>query len=354
MKQFAIFVKKEFLHIFRDRRTMLLLLAMPIVQILLFGFAISTEVKNARVAVLNPSKTQLTDQITQKIAASEYFTLTDYLNSPTQIDSLFKRSLVDIVVVYGSDFDTHPSVQFITDASDPNTAMITTAYATAIANSAVSNVDIVRNDTRFLYNPSMQSSYNFVPGVMGMIMMLICAMMTSLSIVREKEMGTMEVLLVSPVHPLLLIVAKIVPYLTISIINLITILLLSVFVLNVPIAGSLVWLFVFSVLFVFVTLSLGLLISSLVKTQVVAMLISGMVLMMPTVLLSGMMFPVDNMPIALQYISAILPARWFIEGVRKLMIQGVDVSFVVKEIVILAAMAIVLIAVSLKKFKIRL
>lgn len=207
---------------------------------------------------------------------------------------------------------------------------------------------------KLLYNPQMKSAYNFVPGVMGLILMMICAMMTSISIVREKETGTMEVLLVSPVKPLFIILAKAVPYFVLSFVNLITILLLSVYVLHVPVAGSLFWLVVVSLLFIFVSLALGLLISTVTHTQVAAMLVSGLMLMMPTMLLSGMIFPVESMPVILQSISTVIPARWYIQAVRKLMIEGVDISLVLTEIGILAVMAVLLITVSFKKFKNRL
>ncbi|MEF9950524.1 MAG: ABC transporter permease [Mucinivorans sp.] len=354
MKQFFSFTKKEFIHIFRDPRTMLILLAMPIVLILLFGFAISTEVKNVKVAFYDHSRTIETMRIVENIEASEYFVVVKEMTSPEEADELFRRSQINMAIIFASDFANNPAIQLLTDASDPNTATISEAYASAIIASSDQSVrPVIRNST-FLYNPSQLSSYNFVPGVMGMILMLICAMMTSISIVREKELGTMEVLLVSPVHPLRLIMAKLIPYLMLSIVNLITILLVSVYILGIPIAGSLLWLILFSVLFIFVTLALGLLISTISQSQVIAMLISGMVLMMPTVLLSGMMFPVDNMPLVLQWFSAAMPARWFIDGVRKLMIQGVGVEFVVKEFIILASMAVGLMAVSIKMFKIRL
>lgn len=373
MRQIVPFIKKEFLHIFRDPRTMMILLAMPIVQIVLFGFAISTEVKNSRLAVYDPAKEVATQQIIDRLDASEYFTLVHYLDSPSQIDQLMRRSKINMAVVFPHDFATNPCVQIVVDGSDPNTATIATNYAIAIINShtaatsSPSNIaaasapqfshnsalPITANIT-FLYNPSMKSSYNFVPGVMGLILMLICAMMTSISIVREKERGTLEVLLVSPIHPLVIILAKVIPYFALSVFNLGTILLLAVFVLGVPISGSLVWLLIFSLIFIFVALALGLLISTIVETQVAAMLISGMVLMMPTVMLSGMMFPVENMPLPLQVISCALPARWYIDGVRKLMIQGAEIRFAIRELLILSAMAAVLIAVSLKKFKIRL
>jgi len=184
--------------------------------------------------------------------------------------------------------------------------------------------------------------------------MLICAMMTSISIVREKETGTMEILLVSPVKPIYIILAKAIPYMALSCINIITILLLSVFVLDVPIAGSLVLLFGVSLLFIIVSLALGLLISTIAETQVEAMLVSGMVLMMPVMILSGMIYPTENMPVMLQMISNIIPAKWYIIAVKKIMIEGLDISFVLKEIGILSFMAFVLLIVSLKKFNDRL
>ncbi|WP_029905687.1 ABC transporter permease [Prevotella sp. 10(H)] len=367
MRQFLSFVKKEFFHIFRDRRTMLILLGIPIVQITLFGFAISTEVKNTKVGVFDPSKDVSTQRITEQINASEYFTVTEALNNPDDIDRVFKEGKVNLVVVFGEDFSDNllhtgeASIQLITDGTDPNQASMISGYATSIISSYQQELMREYNipfqiipEVRMLYNPQLKSAYNFVPGVMGLILMLICAMMTSIAIVREKEMGTMEVLLASPIKPIYIILAKMVPYFTLSFVNLSTILLLSVFVLQVPVAGSLFWLTIVSLIFILVTLSLGLLVSTLVDTQVAAMLVSGMGFMMPVIMLSGMIFPLESMPVALQWFANIVPARWYISAVRKLMIQGVDVIYIWKEMAILAGMAILLITVSLKKFKIRL
>lgn len=354
MTQYGTFIRKEFLHIFRDRRTMLILLAMPVVQIIIFGFAISTEVRNVRLAVLDPVKSIHTARIVEQLDQSEYFTLTENCSDPSQIDLLMRRNVVDMAIVFDENFDTDHKIQIVTDGSDSNTASVATSYVSAIIAGGQMDFSPLRTSTKLLYNPSMKSAYNFVPGVMGLILMLICAMMTSISIVREKERGTMEVLLVSPLDPIVMIMAKLVPYFVLSCVNLATILLLSVFVLSVPISGSLGWLIALSLLFIFVALSLGLFISTMVKSQVAAMIISGMVLMMPTIILSGMMFPIENMPVVLQGVSTLIPARWYIEGVRKLMIQGVEIQFVIKEFVILTGMALVLVAVSLKKFKIRL
>ena len=367
MKQFISFVRKEFYHIFRDRRTMLILLGMPVVQIILFGFAITTEVKNVKVAVLDFSKDVSTRQIIDKLDASDYFNVNKMLYDNDEIEETLRKSSSDLVIVFEAGFDNNlrhtgkARVQLIADATDPNNATILTSYASNIIadyqQSRImqqqSPIQIIPQ-IKLLYNPGMQSAYNFVPGVMGLILMLICAMMTSISIVREKETGTMEVLLVSPVKPLFIVLAKAIPYFVLSFVNLTTILLLSVFVLDVPVVGSLFWLVMVSLLFIFVSLALGLLISSVTSTQVAAMLASGMILMMPTMVLSGMIFPVESMPIVLQVISDIIPARWYIQAVRKLMIEGVPVVLVLKEIGILLLMAIVLITISIKKFKYRL
>lgn len=367
MKQFLSFVRKEFKHILRDKRTMLILLGMPIVQIILFGFAITTEVQNVRVAVLDPSQDASTHKITHRLDASKYFNIEKYISNSEEIEADFQQGNIDFVIAFEERFDEKlnhtgkAQLQLIADASDPNTAIMEVNYATSI----ITDVQLEMMKTKsiplqivpqvkMLYNPQMKSAYNFVPGVMGLIFMLICAMMTSFSVVREKETGTMEVLLVSPMRPVYIILSKVMPYFALSCINLANILLLSVFVLGVPVSGSLVWLIAVSFIFIVVCLALGVLISTLVETQVAAMLISGMVLMMPVLLLSGMIFPVENMPAVLEWISKILPARWYIAAVRKLMIQGLDISFVLKEVAILVSMAALLIFISLKKFKIRL
>lgn len=367
MKQFLSFVVKEFYHILRDKRTMLILLGIPIVQIILFGFAITTEVKNSRVAVLDQSKDISTNRIVDQLQASEYFTITEMLNNPDDIDRVFKDGRVSLVIVFSDRFNEslmhtgEGSIQLISDATDPNQASMLVGYASNIIASyqqelmKQSDIPIrINPEVKMLYNPQMKSAYNFVPGIMGLILMLICAMMTSIAIVKEKETGTMEVLLASPMKPIYIILAKVVPYLTLSLINLCTILLLSVYVLDVPVAGSMFWLAVVSFAFITVALSLGLLVSTLVDTQIAAMLVSGMGFMMPVMVLSGMIFPVESMPVILQWVSNIIPAKWYIAAVRKLIIQGVDISFVWQELVILISMAALLLCISLKKFKVRL
>jgi ABC-2 type transport system permease protein len=366
MKQFLSFVKKEFYHIFRDVRTMLILLAMPIIQIILFGFAITTEVRNVQVAVLDLSKDVSTSRIIHQLSASEFFILAE-INNPDEIETVFKKGAANLVLVFGNRFHENlihtgeASLQMIADATDPNQASTLVNYATNIVVSyqqqLMQEYKIpfqIRPEIRMLYNPQVKGAYNFVPGVMGLILMLICAMMTSIAIVREKENGTMEVLLASPIPPIYIILAKMVPYFTLSIVNLISILLLAVFVLQVPVVGNLFLLALLSLLFIIVALSLGLMISNVTDTQVVAVLLSGMGLLMPTMILSGMIFPIESMPLFLQGLSTIIPARWYITAVKKLMIQGVDGIFVVKEFAVLVFMTIVLLVISLKKFKTRL
>ncbi len=367
MDQFKAFVQKEFYHIFRDKWTMMILIALPIIMLVLFGFAISDEVKNSRIAIFDPSDDAATREIVYRLVASGYFSVYKNLGSSGETEKEFQKGEVSLIIIFSENFYENlihtgkAQIQLIADGSDPNTAVTLVNYAENIITSYQQELlesggipYLIAPAVKFLYNPDMKSSYNFVPGVMGMILILICAMMTSISIAREKEMGTMEILLVSPVKPILMILAKAVPYFALSMIDLIIILLTSVLVLGVPIAGSLFWLVAVSVIFISMSLALGLLISSYVKTQLVALLISGMVLLMPVMILSGMIFPVENMPVALQIISDIVPARWYIVAVKNIMIKGLGLMSVIREMVILSVLAVFFIVVSLKNFKIRL
>ncbi len=367
MKQFMSFVRKEFYHIFRDKTTMAILLILPILMLVLFGYSISTEVKNSKIAILDSSNDVATRAIIEKFRNSEYFSVKKMVNNPSEIQDLFKKDRLNMVLVFGDNFyenlahTGNAQVQLIVDGSDPNSAKTIVTYATSIIGAyqlELSKIDKIpfqiNPQIKLLYNPQMKGAYNFVPGVMGMILMLICAMMTSISIAREKELGTMEVLLVSPMKPIYIILSKTIPYFVLSLVNLATILLLSVFLLKVPIAGSLFWLIAFSLVYIFVNLSLGLLISSIVDSQLVALLISGMVLMLPVIMLSGMMFPVENMPVFFQWISQIFAAKWYIIKIKKIMIKGLGLSSIIPEMSVLLGMGIVLVIASLKNFKYRL
>ena len=348
MKQFIAFVIKETKHILRDKRTMLILFGMPVVMMLLFGFAITTDVKNVRTVVVTSEMSPRTQQAVERLAQSEYFDVVQTVNTPQDAEQLIRSQKADMALVFAQG----RGMQIMVDGSDPNMAQQWTSYAQQTMISSTSHLSPLT--THLLYNPQMKSAYNFVPAIMGMLLMLICAMMTSISIVREKEKGTMEVLLVSPVRPLMVIIAKAVPYLVLAFGILITILLMARFVLGVPLAGSLFWILVVSTLYILLALSLGLLISNVAQTQLVALLLSAMVLLMPVVMLSGMLFPVESMPTILQWISAIVPPRYYIEAMRKLMIMGVGIGEVAHEVAVLAGMTVVLLAIALKKFNVRL
>lgn len=351
MRQFMSFVIKEARHIVRDKRTMLILFGMPTVMMLLFGFAISTDVRNVRTVVVTSQMDHQTQAAVERLSASEYFTITAAVATPRDAERMIRHQEADMAVVFGKDFAAKKSgVQLIVDGADPNMAQQWATYAQQVVANPSSSVV----NSKMLYNPQMRSAYNFVPAIMGMLLMLVCAMMTSISIVREKEKGTMEVLLVSPTKPLMIIIAKAVPYLVLAFCILIVILLMARFVLGVPLVGSLFWIFMISVIYILLALSLGLLISNVAQTQLVALLMSAMVLLMPIIMLSGMIFPIESMPTILQWISAIVPTRYYISAMRKLMIMGVGVEQVLFELIVLIAMLVALLTLSLAKFNKRL
>jgi ABC-2 type transport system permease protein len=367
VKQFFTFVKKEWLHIWRDKRTLFILTGMPIVQIVIFGFALTNEVKNSGIAIFDQSKDATTLQISSELDASRYFDIVKTIHSLKDLEAVFREGKVRMIVVFPAGFQDgllhlhRAQVQLIADASDPNVANTLTHYASSIINDYQQALNgrlqmpyRINTELRMLYNPELKGAYNFVPGVMAMVLMLVCAMMTSIAIVKEKEMGTMEVILVSPLRPFGVIIAKAVPYLLLSMVNITSILLLSVFVLEVPVAGNLWLLVAESVLFTLTSLALGLLISSIAEKQQTAMFISLTGLFLPTVMFSGFMFPVENMPLPLQVISNIVPAKWYYHIVRAVMIKGLGFTAIWKETLILAGMTSLLLGISIAKFKIRL
>ena len=351
MKQFFSFIIKETKHIVRDKRTMLMLFGMPIVMMLLFGFAITNDVKNVRVVIVTINSDYATQQVVNRLAASEYFKITKVVDTPAEAEQVIRAQKADMAVVFAQDFASRKSgYQLMIDTTDPNMAQQWTTYANAVINNYENGIV----NTKLLYNPQMKSAYNFVPAIMGTLLMLVCAMMTSISIVREKEKGTMEVLLVSPIRPIMIVVAKVIPYLILAFVILIVILLMATFVLNVPIQGSLFWIFVVSTIYILLALSLGLLVSTIAKTQLMALLISAMVLMTPIIMLSGMMFPIESMPKILQYVSAVVPTRYYISAMRKLMIMGVGIEQIYYEVIVLIGMFATLLTLSLAKFNKRL
>jgi len=367
MKRFIGFIKKEFYHIFRDRRSLFILFGMPIAQILLFGFAITNEINNVDIAILDHSKDAVTKEIINKIAASQYFSIKQMITNEGDIATVFQKGHVKAVLNFDKDFsknlvkDHTATVQIITDATDPNTANTISNYVNAILqqyqqgqNKGITLLYEIVPETRMVYNPELKSVYMFVPGVMTIILMLVSAMMTSISITREKELGTMEILLVSPLKPFQVILGKVFPYVFLSIINAVVIVILSIFIFKMPVQGSLFLLAIESVLFIISALALGILISTISATQQTAMMISLMGLMLPVILLSGFIFPISSMPVPLQLISHIIPAKWFIIIIKGIMLKGVGLQYIWKETLILLGMTVFFIVLSVKKYKIRL
>lgn len=364
---FGTFLRKEFAHVLRDRKSLLILFGMPIMQILIFGFALSNEVNNAQIVIFDQSHDAASQVIIEKLSSSRYFEIDQQVESIDAIESSFKTGKVKLAVIFPPDFEQRlvrekrAPMQILADASDPNTATTLTNYANAIVKDYQLEVNDghllpyqIITDVRMLYNPQLKGVHNFVPGVMALVLMLVCVLMTAVSIVREKETGTMEILLVSPFKPIVVIISKTIPYLLLSIVNVITILLLSVFVLDLPITGSIALLMAESILFIITSLAIGILISVKTNSQQVAMLISLMGMMLPTILFSGFMFPIENMPVPLQILSNIVPAKWYYIIVKAIMIKGLGFSFVWKETLILFIIAVFITIISLRSFKIRL
>lgn len=365
MKTFIAFIRKEFKHIFRDKRTLIILFGMPIAQVLLFGFAITTEIKDGKMAILDLAKNTESQQYINKITSSGYFILEENLQSYSQIEESFKKGSIKIALVipstFSKDLGTTKSseVQVIADASDPNMANMLTGYLSGITSSFAMEKGLINNipiniESKMLYNPENKSVFMFVPGVMTIILMLVSAMMTSITVAKEKEIGTMEILLVSPLKPGIIIIGKVIPYLALSLFNAFTILTLGFLVFGMPMEGNGVLLFLEILLFIISSLSLGILISTISKTQQTAMMISLMGLMLPTILLSGFIFPIESMPKVLQVISNVIPAKWFIIIIKSIMLKGVGIAVLWKETLILVATSLFFIVMSIKKFKIRL
>ncbi|MBK1896689.1 ABC transporter permease [Chryseobacterium paridis] len=367
MKQLLVFIRKEFYHVFRDRRTLLILFGLPMVQIILFGFALSSEVKNIGIAIQDNAHDIQSEQIISKIQSSPYFKMQKPVLNYKDVEKRFKEGSIKCAVIFPANFGEDlyhtdgAQIQIIADTSDPNTATILTNYLNAIITDYQQqlNPNIKPNykiipELRQLYNEEQNGSMNFIPGVIALIFMIVSTALTSVAVVREKEMGTMEILLVSPFKPVMVLIAKAIPYLVLSLINFIIILLLSIYLLDIEIRGSLILLFAESILFIITCLSLGLLISNITNSQQTAMLISMMGMMLPTLLLTGFMFPIENMPWIFRVVSHILPSRYYYDIVKSVMLKGLGFSYVWKETLILSGMAVVLLTLALKKFKIRL
>lgn len=371
--RFMAFVAKEFRHILRDRRTLLILFGMPVMQVLLFGFVLTNEIKNAAIAVLDPSKDTESIALTNKLISSGYFHLEQYLVSAEELEPAFRKGKIKMAIIFPDNFAeslNEPSslsrpaatIQLLGDASDPNTATTLINYSNAIiADYQREKFPIlypqspqIKTETRMRYNPEQKSVFNFVPGVMTMILMLVSAMMTSVTIAKEKELGTMEVLLVSPLKPIQIILGKTAPYLALSFLNAAVVVVLGIFVFGMPMHGSLLFLAAECVLYMFVALSLGIFISTRAKDQMTAMFMSALGLLMPTMLLSGFLFPRESMPWLLQVIGTVIPATWFNTIIKGVMIKGVGPDVLWQQTLALGGMALFFLTLSMKNFKDRL
>jgi ABC-2 type transport system permease protein len=368
MKRFLGFVKKEFLHIFRDYRTLFILFGIPAAQILIFGYAVNTDIKNAGVSVLDLSHDEITQKLTDKIFSSGFFKNTGTLLNYNDIDKVFKKGKTKAVIVFEDDFgkrlinEGKASLSIISDGSEPNTATLITNYTTSIVNDfnresagpGINNAIRINPEVKMLYNPALKSHFMFVPGVITLILILICALMTSVTITREKEFGTMEVLLVSPLRPIQIILGKVMPYFFLSFINVLLILLLSWLVFGLPVKGSIILLLAECMLYILMSLTLGILISTVSKTMQQAIFISLIGIMLPTILLSGFIYPIENMPKIYDYVSSVLPPRYFIVIIKNIMIKGTGFIYIWKETLILIMMTLAFIGLSVRNFKIRL
>ena len=368
MKKLISFIRKEFYHILRDPLTLLIMFVLPIILMSILSYAVSNEIKSIPFVLLDQSQSTSSKKLIEKLDANAYFDLKGNLNTAEEVENSFKKGLCSMAIIIPSDFGSEPihsgisNIQVMVDASDPNQASTMVNYIQAEfmafqqeqAKNAGGLRSTINTTVKMLHNPQMLSTYNIVPGLQGMVLLLICTLMTSIAVVKEKELGTMEILLVSPLRPHVIIFAKAIPYLVISIADVLMILLLSNTVLMVPINGSILLILSLALIYTFTALALGMLISIVTKTQQAAMIAAGVGLMLPSLLLSGLIFPIEGMPVLLRKVSYIIPARWFIEALRDIMIKGLGFAAIWKQFIILFGMCCVLMTVSIKKFKNRL
>lgn len=365
LKTFWAFVKKETYHILRDTRTLVILFGMPVALVLIFGYTVTNEFKDASIAIVDQSKDGSSRQLIEHLRASGHFQIVDIPPDVPAMEAHFRAGRVKLGIVIPPRFEStlyrnEPlTVQLVADATEPNYATTLISYATRML-AAFRPVDVpepaltrgIAVETQMYYNPKLVGAYNFIPGVVALILMLICAMMTSLTIAREKENGTMDLLLVSPLPPMLIILGKVTPYVLLSFINAVMVFAMGRFIFDVPILGSLPLLLGLCILYLLVALGLGVLISTRSNTQQTAMMFSMFTLMMPTMLLSGFIFPIASMPKVLQVVSNIIPARYFINIEQSIMLKGAGWEAISKPALILTVMAVLLFAAAWRNFKV--
>jgi ABC-2 type transport system permease protein len=363
----AAFVRKELHHILRDRQTLVILLLMPLVQVLLFGYALRTDVRDLRVAVVDPTPDAVTLRLRSHLDATPRFRIVSVAASSAALEDQFQRRAADVAIVLPASFadglarGDQTAVLLVTDASDPNSGTTMQSYVrAALADFESERPSVGRGAvqiqlaSRMRFNPTLESANLFVPGLIALVLTLVSALMTAISLSREKEQGTLEVLLVSPLRPWQIIVGKVLPYLALGFVITCLVLLAARVVFAVPMRGSVTLLLAESVLYTIVSLSLGVLIAARTASQRAAMLGALVGTMMPTALLSGMIFPIASMPGWLQPVTNVVPARWFIVIARGIMLKGVGLDFLWQETLVLVAMMLVLLAAATRSFSARL
>jgi len=368
MNQLWIFIKKETIHIVRDIRTLTVLLIMPLAQILIFGYVITTEVNNARIGIYDKANDFTSRQVTDRMVSSGYFNVEKYFRNEQEMKEALRRGEIRMAVVFPAEFGNSlvspdgANIQFIADASEANTAQILVNYAQGIVSDYAAEINLkgsvhaipVTIEARMFYNPGLKGVFMSVPGIMAMILILVSAMMTSISITREKEYGSMEVLLISPLRPWQIILGKVAPYIILSFINAVSILAVGILVFKVSMEGSWLLLSLVNLIYIMLSLSLGIFISSISKTQMVAMFISLFALLLPTILLSGFIYPIENMPVLLQWLCSVLPPRYYVQSVKSIMFKADNIMLIWKELLIMSGFLVAFLLLSIKNFKIRL
>ena len=366
MRAFLGFVRKETLHLLRDRQTLAILILFPVVQVLIFGFAVRTDVRDIQIGIIDPTPDVTTNELRERVAASDRFKVVWVSSSGAELEMRFREGTIRQALVLPREVERKIGrgdslqVQLITDGSDPNTAGIMMGYATAIVQrwyrDAVPNGGSlqIEPESRMRYNPTLESAHLFVPGLVAFVLTIVSALMTAISITREKETGTMEMLLVSPIRPRAIVAGKVIPYIVLGFVSVLLVLAAARMVFGVPLRGSVVLLLAESVLYIITALALGILISTKVPNQRTAMIAALAGLMMPTLLLSGFIFPIDSLPTVLQWLSNIVPAKWFLTIVRGIMLKGAGLATLWQETLILIGMTIFLLVKGSRGLAIRL
>ncbi|HEX8943674.1 MAG TPA: ABC transporter permease [Gemmatimonadaceae bacterium] len=359
-------LRKEGYHILRDRRTLAVLIFMPIVQVILFGYSIRTDVKDVRLVIVDPTPDATTLELRNRFRAAGTFRIVAVVPTEADLAPLFETDTAQVAVRFQPRFGERMAagemaqVLVITDATEPNSGSARQNYVTAVIQNyqqelrqRAGRIRIVP-ETRARFNPTRESTNLFVPGLMAMVLNIIAALMTALSLTREKETGTMEALLVSPLRPWQIIIGKVAPYLAIGFVSVIAVLLEAKLVFHVPVRGSVPLLLFEGMLFILVALSLGILVSARTSSQRVAMMGALIGTMLPTQMLSGFVFPLESMPPLIQWIANVIPAKWFVLVARGIMLKGVGLAYLWPETLVLGVMTLLLLAASARSFKVRL